>query len=193
MNITCAADIFSLGMTILELATDLDLPRSGDLWHELRSGKIPQNLIKNLSSDLVHLITQMIEPDHLKRATVKELLTNSRVQYLILAKDKSFKYHLWTIYNQLNTFLLTFWHFILKPYQSLKEKLNFHSFGDLDYFGAYSINNNNLSSSTPKKVRCEMSDSPYILNGSTKSNKQGIKNSIYLYDIYDNIKFIKIN
>ena len=32
-----ACDIFSLGVTLLELATDMDLPRSGQLWHDLRT------------------------------------------------------------------------------------------------------------------------------------------------------------
>ncbi len=173
MNITCAADVFSLGMTILELATDLDLPRSGDLWHELRTGKIPANLIKSLSPDLVNIIMQMIEPDHLKRATVNELLTNSRVQYLILAKDKSLKYYLWSMYNQWNSFLLTLWYFVVRPYQSLREKLSFQSLSDLNYFGTCSINNKSLSSSTPKKVK--LSSPPNtLLNGSRPDEKHGI-------------------
>ena len=40
-HFTRAADIFSLGITILELATDLDLPRGGSSWHQLRSGQVP--------------------------------------------------------------------------------------------------------------------------------------------------------
>lgn len=38
---TKAADIYSLGITILEVACDLDLPTNGPLWHDLRSGHIP--------------------------------------------------------------------------------------------------------------------------------------------------------
>lgn len=36
------ADIFSLGISILELATDLDLPSRGDGWRMLREGNIPE-------------------------------------------------------------------------------------------------------------------------------------------------------
>lgn len=39
---TKACDIFSLGITVLELATDLVLPPNGALWHELRSGVFPE-------------------------------------------------------------------------------------------------------------------------------------------------------
>lgn len=43
---TKAADIFSLGMTILELATDLDLPNNGVFWHEIRNRMIDEKYIK---------------------------------------------------------------------------------------------------------------------------------------------------
>jgi len=85
-NITCAADIFSLGMTILELSTDLDLPRSGELWHQLRSAQVPSNLIRSLSSNLVEIIMKMIEPDHLIRATSNQLLQMPKVKN-VLFKD----------------------------------------------------------------------------------------------------------
>lgn len=37
-----AADIFSLGITILELACNLELPSNGVLWHQLRMGILPE-------------------------------------------------------------------------------------------------------------------------------------------------------
>lgn len=43
---TKAADIFSLGMTILELATDLDLPCNGVFWHNLRQRIIDEKYVK---------------------------------------------------------------------------------------------------------------------------------------------------
>ena len=33
---TKACDVFSLGVTMLELACNLDLPRGGQLWHNIR-------------------------------------------------------------------------------------------------------------------------------------------------------------
>lgn len=41
------ADFFlnSLGITVLELAGDLDLPRGGELWHQLRSGILPEEFL----------------------------------------------------------------------------------------------------------------------------------------------------
>lgn len=39
------ADIFSLGMFMLEMASDLELPRSGDTWHYLRNGSLPEEFL----------------------------------------------------------------------------------------------------------------------------------------------------
>ena len=41
----CVYMCHSLGITILELASDLDLPRGGDLWHHLRSGHLPEEFM----------------------------------------------------------------------------------------------------------------------------------------------------
>ena len=39
---------FSLGLTTLELAGDLDLPRGGDGWHLLRAGTIPEEFLRGI-------------------------------------------------------------------------------------------------------------------------------------------------
>ncbi|KAL7079516.1 hypothetical protein ACQ4LE_001567 [Meloidogyne hapla] len=71
---TKAADIFSLGMTILELATDLDLPNNGVFWHEIRNRMIDEKYIKALSTDLRRVIAWMIDPCPLNRPKAIELL-----------------------------------------------------------------------------------------------------------------------
>ena len=43
------ADVFSLGMFILEMLTDLELPREGEGWHMLRSGNMPDSFFKGNS------------------------------------------------------------------------------------------------------------------------------------------------
>lgn len=42
-----AADIFSLGIAMLELACYMDLPSNGPLWHELRHGILPEEFINS--------------------------------------------------------------------------------------------------------------------------------------------------
>lgn len=71
---TKAADIFSLGITILELASDLDLPRGGDTWHQLRNLEIPKAFTEGISYQLFGVISQMMEPDPNTRPTVRDIL-----------------------------------------------------------------------------------------------------------------------
>ena len=71
---TQAADIFSLGITTLELACDLDLPRGGDNWHKLRNGQIPEYSFKHISQELRSVIKDMMHPEYKQRPTASQLL-----------------------------------------------------------------------------------------------------------------------
>lgn len=44
-NFSKSADIFSLGIAILELSCNLDLPPNGPLWQELRTGIFPDDIL----------------------------------------------------------------------------------------------------------------------------------------------------
>ncbi len=129
-NITYAADIFSLGMTILELATDLDLPRGGDAWHQLRNNQIPTHLISSLSGELVEIIMKMIERDHLRRATVDQLLSMPKIKSLVGAKNRRLIYsnlakNVKSIYSRVYGFTLTMWYFlIIYPWFKLRSYVN---------------------------------------------------------------------
>lgn len=92
-NITTAVDIFSLGMSILELATDLDLPRGGEPWHKLRNGQIPRDLTDSLSSQLVQIILTMIDSNYKRRATADFLLGDVHVkrQMAVQKRQEFFK------------------------------------------------------------------------------------------------------
>lgn len=45
---TCMADIFALGVTLVELATDYIMPSNGYLWHAMREGQIPSILPESM-------------------------------------------------------------------------------------------------------------------------------------------------
>eukprot|EP00057_Strongylocentrotus_purpuratus_P031466 XP_784711.4 PREDICTED: membrane-associated tyrosine- and threonine-specific cdc2-inhibitory kinase [Strongylocentrotus purpuratus] len=77
------ADVYSLGITILELASDLELPRNGDSWHDLRQGRIPWQLTAGISSELKGLIRSMMDPDFRKRPSLASLMETSLVQSTI--------------------------------------------------------------------------------------------------------------
>lgn len=75
-----AADIFSLGISLLELACDLELPSGGESWHMLRRGCLPRRFTEGLSSSLVELLSQMMHPDPECRPSVNYILKHSRVR-----------------------------------------------------------------------------------------------------------------
>lgn len=78
-NYCLANDIFSLGITLLELSCSLELPTNGRLWQELRSSVLPETAMNSLSPELQLVIRSMMEPNPAKRPTVKQLLKNKKL------------------------------------------------------------------------------------------------------------------
>ena len=80
--INTKADIFSLGLSILEIFAKINLPSSGDSWAELRSGNfvIKEDLLQKCNitgnkENFINLINKMIAPLD-KRADIQELVIN---------------------------------------------------------------------------------------------------------------------
>lgn len=66
------ADIFALGLTVLEAAGSGPLPKNGPLWHSIRRAEIPK-LKQNLPPDMLDLIKSMIDPDAAQRPTALQV------------------------------------------------------------------------------------------------------------------------
>ncbi|XP_069783216.1 membrane-associated tyrosine- and threonine-specific cdc2-inhibitory kinase isoform X2 [Narcine bancroftii] len=75
-----AADVFSLGMTILEICCNLELPQSGEGWQKLRQGYLPSQFVSGLSLDLLEVLRAMLNPDCWRRPSVKSLLSLPALQ-----------------------------------------------------------------------------------------------------------------
>lgn len=73
-KITKAADIFSLGITMFEAATGMDLPQRGETYHKLRHNQIDDLYFNGISDDLVKIIKSMMEADFSRRPMVDQLL-----------------------------------------------------------------------------------------------------------------------
>ena len=73
------SDIFSLGLTILELLAKIELPYNGELWHKLRNEnfKISENYFEKCNienyKEFMILVSQMILPLE-KRPNLKEII-----------------------------------------------------------------------------------------------------------------------
>lgn len=70
-----AADIFSLGVSILELACNIEVPKGGDDWQQLRQGYLPAEFTNALSAELQYVLRLMLKPEPCDRATASQLLT----------------------------------------------------------------------------------------------------------------------
>lgn len=88
-----SADIFSLGISLLELACEMELPSGGHAWHQLRSGYLPEEFTSHLSSDLLDIIKWMIHPQPQLRPTADEILHHPAVLRMSLQKKYYCYYH----------------------------------------------------------------------------------------------------
>ena len=68
------ADVFSLGLLALELATDVELPSQGTSWQNLRHGDYSELDFNDVSDALGHLIREMTDPDPFQRPAIEEIL-----------------------------------------------------------------------------------------------------------------------
>ncbi|KAF2905388.1 hypothetical protein ILUMI_00777 [Ignelater luminosus] len=78
---TPAGDMFSLGLMMLEVASDAALPSSGDGWVEIRQGVVPDCYMeRNLSSQYRDLIGSLILEDYTSRPSINEVLGHPKIQ-----------------------------------------------------------------------------------------------------------------
>lgn len=68
------ADIFSLGLIILELAADVELPSQGSSWQNLRHGDYSELSFEDVSDALNSLIKEMMDPEPERRPRIDEVV-----------------------------------------------------------------------------------------------------------------------
>lgn len=169
---TKSADIFSLGITLLELACDLDLPRGGDTWHQLRNGQLPERFTQGISADLRKLILLMMDPQPQKRPTVDEILAEPAVKQAWKRRQRVYFYSwmsqsIFNIYAALYASLLWLWMIILWPFRPFVESwspedqsvpkpgdASFHE--DLSFSSGESCNNSMYDNSSNSTPNCSM-------------------------------------
>ena len=76
-----AADIFSLGLIILELAADIELPSNGDSWQNLRHGDYSELSLDDTSDMLNQLIKEMTHPVPESRPSIEKVLWRARFYF----------------------------------------------------------------------------------------------------------------
>jgi membrane-associated tyrosine/threonine-specific cdc2-inhibitory kinase len=108
---TKAADIFSLGITFLEMSCDIELPSGGPGFHDLRSGNIAfLELGPHLSDDFKEVISSMMHPDPSERPTADQLLSQSVIK--TVAKKRILNITFVEVAKKLRNFFLIILHFL---------------------------------------------------------------------------------
>lgn len=74
-----SADMFCLGITLLEIVTGMTLPTAGDEWHALRSGALPA-FPPEYSVELTALIAALMHADAAARPSAASVLALARVR-----------------------------------------------------------------------------------------------------------------
>lgn len=88
-RLTPKVDIFSLGASLLEIASSMNLPQNGLLWQKLREGTdLKFSPSANRSAQLEQLITRMMEPDPASRPDIDEILLHPNVQAVLQKSDR---------------------------------------------------------------------------------------------------------
>jgi len=95
-NISKGCDVFSLGVTILEIACDLDLPSKGPLWSELREHGPASALTLKLSPELRRVIQLMMIQDPERRPTVNQILELPSVAKAVRRREREMLYRKYT-------------------------------------------------------------------------------------------------
>ncbi|KAH8305499.1 hypothetical protein KR018_012252, partial [Drosophila ironensis] len=115
------ADIFSLGITLYEVAGGGPLPKNGPEWHKLRNGEVP--VLPNLSRDFNELIAQMMHPDPDKRPTSQSIFNHP----ILSAVDSKSKLQLGlelTVEKRKNEILMNKLRDAKKQIKVLEQKVN---------------------------------------------------------------------
>ncbi|OAV93568.1 WEE protein kinase [Puccinia triticina 1-1 BBBD Race 1] len=81
------ADVFSVGLIALEIATNVVLPDNGDEWRSLRSSDFSRTDLSHLSSELVLLIKRMMDKCPDRRITSSELTRHPVIAKLKILRD----------------------------------------------------------------------------------------------------------
>ncbi|XP_055221027.1 membrane-associated tyrosine- and threonine-specific cdc2-inhibitory kinase isoform X1 [Gorilla gorilla gorilla] len=115
-----AADVFSLGLTILEVACNMELPHGGEGWQQLRQGYLPPEFTAGLSSELRSVLVMMLEPDPKLRATAEALLAlpvlrQPRAWGVLWCMAAEALSRGWALWQALLALLCWLWHGLAHP------------------------------------------------------------------------------
>ncbi|EFA11169.1 membrane-associated tyrosine- and threonine-specific cdc2-inhibitory kinase [Tribolium castaneum] len=77
---TYSCDIFGLGISLLELATNIELPEFGPLWHQIRKQYLPAPFYDGVTKSFAETIEKMMAKIHWQRPQASKLLKSTHLK-----------------------------------------------------------------------------------------------------------------
>lgn len=107
-----SADMFSLGVSMLEICFDIDLPSGGDDWHNLRNDLIPfHDFNHKISDDMKCIISSMMASDPKERPSADQVL-NRDMKMKKRVKKRSLKVTFLEVSRKLRNLFLILIHYL---------------------------------------------------------------------------------
>ena len=79
-NITHKSDIYSLGLSILEILSQIKLPKNGNVWQRIRNYGIPDEFLNKIPDEFNNLIINMTNINPNNRKEIEEIF-NDNINY----------------------------------------------------------------------------------------------------------------
>ena len=189
------ADIFSLGLTILELITNLDLPKQGILWHKLRQDDLPA-FLNRFPLSIITIITKMLQSIPENRIQLSEIIFTCNSEITQMNSKKSKFYFKTSIIFLISNLLLTLLKlFIADPFYNIWKKifsrsllpcLNFDNCTSTSDLVLQKISKVNICHASPSisKFRCSedlASEFIHLTNNSINLTSTPNQNNSYPY------------
>ena len=76
-NITHKSDIYSLGLSILEILSQIKLPKNGNVWQRIRNYGIPDEFLNKIPEEFNHLIINMTNINPSNRREIEEIFNDN--------------------------------------------------------------------------------------------------------------------
>ena len=85
------ADLFSLGASLFELSSLVQMPSDGHLWEVLRDGSVHEieEFPKLFSDEYTRLVSDLMHPDPLQRPTIQQVLAHPRIVDVISSRRET--------------------------------------------------------------------------------------------------------
>lgn len=76
-NITHKSDLFSLGLSILEILSQIELPKNGIIWQKIRNNGIPNEFLSKIPEEFYYIINNLTKINSWERSDIENIFNDN--------------------------------------------------------------------------------------------------------------------